>query len=383
MLMAAAACGRRPYIAIWCEHHEDFLAERNDQRFDGYQIKTSRPESGVWTLKDGEFTKSIGRFVELVTTFGDRIENLYFVSNKDFDDVASDIKDYKRRARCPRQFLNHIRNCSSRADIAPPFDEAFNELQAACGCEAEQLIATLKRMDLINGPSRGEFDAALSHEHLAQLDICRNYNAEQLDKYRDELVAIVHRASSLQITDPIRHLRSLIDAKETDPALVAKRVGIAETIVDRDLSRRRPDFQFQGDPKLQIGSGLKEGIIEQKFLAADLEDQIDYIKDRARAAEYSLLEQSARNPDTFPQILRQIEQRVHGELSEAYLRARQRPTPYGPVMLIDAQDRLRRLAETRPEDVSNHGAECLIGIAGLLTNECRVWWGPRFPIKGG
>lgn len=66
MLLVSAMRGLRPYAAIWCEQHEDFLAQRQDGSFDGYQIKTSRPELGAWTLKDGELTKSIGRFVDLV-----------------------------------------------------------------------------------------------------------------------------------------------------------------------------------------------------------------------------------------------------------------------------------------------------------------------------
>src|SRR5258708_5411397 len=48
ILLVAASCGDLPYVAIWCEHHEDFLAERSDGRFDGYQVKTSRPELGAW-----------------------------------------------------------------------------------------------------------------------------------------------------------------------------------------------------------------------------------------------------------------------------------------------------------------------------------------------
>jgi Cap4 dsDNA endonuclease len=44
VLLVAAKRGLRPYVAIWCEHHEDFLAQRDDGLFDGYQIKTARPE---------------------------------------------------------------------------------------------------------------------------------------------------------------------------------------------------------------------------------------------------------------------------------------------------------------------------------------------------
>src|SRR5262245_24082235 len=57
VLIAAARRGIRPYVAIWCEHHEDLLAERTDGVFDGYQIKTSRPELGAWNMGDPELVK--------------------------------------------------------------------------------------------------------------------------------------------------------------------------------------------------------------------------------------------------------------------------------------------------------------------------------------
>lgn len=380
MLIVAAKRGFRPYVAIWCEQHEDFLAEREDQIFDGYQIKTTRPELGPWTLKDPELTKSIGRFVELVAEFGDRIGHLYFVSNTEYDSVTPVSTDERRRGRCPGLFLQHVSSCASRADIQAPFDRAFDELLATCGCDEERLLKVLHRMDLVLGPSRGEFDAALSHEHLARMDECLAFSAEQLDLLRDELVAAIHRASSLQVTDPVRHLRSLINAREPDPVLAAKRIAVVEVII-RPTARDIPTFHFPGEPTIELGGGLSPGVIEQKLVAADLEDQVDYLRERARAAEYSLLEDVVRRPEVFPGLLRQIEQHVHGEVSEAYLRARQQPAPYGPAMLIDTQNRLRRLAEDRPADVGHHGYDCLMGVAGLLTDECRVWWGPRFPIN--
>jgi hypothetical protein len=52
ILLVAAKMGRRPYVAIWCEQHEDLLAERSDRTFDGYQVKTSRPENGPWKLNN-------------------------------------------------------------------------------------------------------------------------------------------------------------------------------------------------------------------------------------------------------------------------------------------------------------------------------------------
>ena len=331
-------------------------------------------------MKDGEFTKSIGRFVDLVAEFGDRIGELHFVSNTDFDTVTSASRDDKRRGRCPRLFLECIRGCRSRADIALPFDGTFDELLAECSCDPDDLVAVLQRVNLILGPSRSEFDAALSHEHLAQLGDCRSYNAQQLDSLRNNLVAVVYRASSLQVTDPIRHLRPMIDAQDPDPALSAKRIVVAEVEFFLSQTPSNPVFCFPDEPVLERGRGLS-GVIEQKLAAAGHELEIDYLCDRARAAEYNLLEDVVRRPEAFPKLLRQIEQRVHGEVSEAHLHARQQPAPYGPTMLMEVQNRLRHLAVDRPADVGYHGYECLIGVAGLLTDECRVWWGPRFPIR--
>jgi hypothetical protein len=235
IIMIAAKRRVRPYVAIWCEHHEDILAQKNDGKFDGYQIKTSRPEVGPWKLTDGELTKSIGRFVELVAEFGDYIGNLFFVSNKEIDRVTEENKDAKRRSRCPGLFLHHVKGCSDRDAVSAPFDSAFDELQATCGCSAEQLISVLHRLDFILGPSRGEFDSALSNEHLANLEPCRNLSATALNAFRDDLVALVFRASSLQVTDPLRHVRSLVRPQDDDPVLAAKRI-----VIDEALSYRQP-----------------------------------------------------------------------------------------------------------------------------------------------
>lgn len=381
MLMVAARLGTRPYTALWCEHHEDFLAEDNQGVFDAYQIKTSRPERGAWDLADSELTRSIGRFVDLIAEFGDRIGNVYFVSNTEFDEPTPASADQKRRGRSPRLFLEHIRQCPSRAEISPPFDGAFDELLATCGCEVDELLLTLHRMDLIHGPSRGEFDAALSHEHIARLPICREFIAEQLDTFRDSLVALVHRAASLQVSDPIRHLRALIDPVDPDPVLLAKRIDIAQALLAVPSSAGKPSFRFPGKPTIDLNAGLKTSVLEQKLIAAGLSEDVDYMLARARAAEYNLLEEATRYPEKFPERLQQIEQRVHGELSEANLRARLRGIPYGPSMLIDVQDRLRDLASQHAGEVCNQSYECLVGVAGLLTGECRTWWGPRFPVS--
>jgi len=255
ILLIAARAGKKPYVAIWCEHHEDLLAERDDGRFDAYQIKTSRPEAGAWDMLEPDLMKSVGRFADLIQQFGDSIANVLFVSNTNFLKVTEASTDQRRRAKCPRAFLEHVRACNSPEDVALPYSAVFESIIAACACDPVVLMAVFRRMDVILGPSRDSFDAVLSHEHLGALPECQGLCVSELDVLRDELVAKVYRASSLQVTAPERHTRPLFRSADVDgdPVLAAKRLSVQNIelkpaalghlgwqeieIVDEDLGR--------------------------------------------------------------------------------------------------------------------------------------------------
>lgn len=378
ILIVAAKRKKLPYKAIWCEHHEDFLAERINGTFDGYQIKTSRPETGPWTLTDAAVIKSIGRFAELVELFGDKIESLFFVSNKECDQVTSESSDDKKRGRSPILFLQQIKQCKSADEIQLPYQPVFLELQAKCGCSEELLFKTLQRMDIKLGPSRNDFEAVISNQHISTLDDCQNLSSEDLDNIRDELIAEIHRASTLQVTDGLRHFRAVVNGEGADPALLTKRLVISEVILS---GPKRPQFLFTGTTELVLGTKRSHSVLSQKLERGDLADETNRMRDLERDAEYSLLEDAARHPENYPRLLRQIEQLVLGECSEAHLRARQSGPPYGATMLIGVQDRLRKIAAENADLVGKHQYECLLGVAALLTSDCRVWWSPRFPIS--
>jgi len=379
ILLASAKRGLRAYVAIWCEHHEDLLAQRSDGCYDGYQIKTSRPENGTWRMLDEEIVKSIGRFIDLVREFGAKIGGLFFVTNTEFDDVSDAHKDEKRRARRPKAFLTHIRACKTCAEISPLYLETFREIQGQCGCQPDELLAVLQKMDLILGPSRDSFASVLAHEHLGSIDECANLSPTDLDAWRDHLIAVVCAASSLAITDPIRHLRQLINSIEIDPALDAKRLDVATVMAYSGKSASA--FRFPGPPLLQLGAPEKPHVLEAKLQMGGIGDQIEYMRSRERAAEVHLMEDALRDADGFPAILRHLEEIVLGECSEAHLRARTNGATYGAEMLIDIQERLRRIARDEPTKVFNKQYECLMGLVGLLTTDTRVWFSSRFPVQ--
>jgi hypothetical protein len=332
-------------------------------------------------MLDGDIVKTIGRFVDLVREFGVKIGDLFFVTNKEFDDVADDHQDEKRRARRPVKFLAHVRSSNQHKEISKLYLTTFTEIQGQCGCQADELFVVLKKMDFILGPSRDSFPAVVAHEQLGNLDECKDLPPAALDTWRDHLIAVVCAASSLDVTDPIRHLRPLIDATDIDPSLAGKKIVVAEVMDYQAYATAARPFVFPGAPKLELGAAPKPHVLQAKLEQGRIGDQFDYLRERERAAEAHLMEDANREPKEFPKMLRQLEELVLGECAEAHLRARVEGEPYGEKMLIAVQDRLRHLATNEPKKVFNKPYECLIGVVGLLTTDTRVWWSSRFPVR--
>ncbi|AZO45295.1 DUF4297 domain-containing protein [Mesorhizobium sp. BR1-1-3] len=382
VILAAVRRGTLNYIALYCEHHEDFLAERPDGLFDGYQIKTSRPENGAWTLASAALTKSIGRFVDLVTAFPGQVGKFVFVSNSDVDSVTPASTDDKRRGRCPRLMLDHVRSCSEADGIQPPFRNTFGALAAELGAEKAHLFEVLRRLEIVKGPSREEFDAALAQEHIGGLSECAHLAPDPLRELCNDLVARFHRAASLYVVDPDRHLAKVASGTIDDPVITAKRIIIADVALV-PVSRISDTFRYQGSPTISLGQVRPKRILEQKLARGGVGALVDYMKAREQAAEYHFLEEQAKDPVAAARQLRQVEEAVHGECLESYMALHTPGAPFGQAMFNEVATRLRSLETKRKDLLGGAPYELLMGTAALLTDDCRVWWSDRFQIDGG
>jgi len=382
VLLVAVRRGSLNYSALYCEHHEDFLGERSDGRFDGYQVKTSRPENGAWTLTSAALTKSIGRFVDLMKAYPTQVGDFYFVSNSEIDAVTSESKDAVRRGRSPGLMVQHLGGCATASDIEEPYLKAFDKLVAELGATSAQVFDVLRRLSFIKGPSREEFDASLAQEHLGSLAECMNLTPSELAGVRDTLVAQFHRAASIHVTDPDRHVRDFLAGGSDDPSLVGKKIICADVSIAPAATAAKM-VVFQGEPMIRLDGSRPKGILEQKLTQGGIPESVEYMTAREQAAEYHFLEEQVRNPRTAGRQLRQVEEAVHGECIEAFMGARTPNQPFGQAMFQDVTLRLRRLERDRTDMLGGEPYEVLVGTAALLTSECRVWWSERFPVQGG
>ncbi len=379
ILLIGAALKRHPYVAVWCEHHEDLLAERNDGLWDGYQVKTREREQGEWTLGDVEMCGAIKHLVHLDVRFPNRISKLHVVSNARFLDTNAEGSSHRSVCR----LLAAVGSASTHGSLHAPFDGAFKKLAADISYGHDALFAALRKMSVESGPQRESFDAEIAHNHVPHLEGCSSLPRAQLNALRDELVARVYKASSLASDDPARHWCCITGEDRNHPEIAAKRITIQD-VLDLVADRQEAPFRYlPGTGSLSPGDVQEKlPVLEAKLIAAGLQSQVDTFRDRMLATERRLLEIADSAPEKTEPLLDQVVGVVRGEYAEALLAAEHLAQPYGRPLLQDVYGRLRAAAASRPEMVERQPYELLVGVAAMLTAECKLWWGPKFDLRG-
>lgn len=376
ILSVGMATGRLTYKALWCEQHEDFLTELADGFFDAYQIKTRKSELGEWKLNDEAFWKSLLRFIKLDLAYPGKIRSFKFVSNTQFSDTSSKNREYLS----PLKLLSGIHRVTRCEDLDGEVKKGFNWLNSNLDVSSEELFNVLRRLDLVLGLTDRAFEDELSQRHIPTLPECRSLSASALCIVREALIARIAQASSLVSDKPDRDWIGLTHQASDNPFLLAKRITTEDLILTiRDA--RGSQFHFLPElASLKLGSaGDRLDVLNKKMIHGGLAPHYEVMRRRALTAEQALLDLATR-PDNGEALCSQIENVVLAECDDANLRASQTGNPFGPVMLIDVQDRLQRIAETDPTRVCRQPYDILVGVTGLLTSECKVWWSEQFEM---
>jgi len=376
ILSVGMATGGLPCKALWCEQHEDFLTELADGFFEAYQIKTRKPELGEWELNDEAFWKSLLRFVNLDLGYPGKIQSFKLVSNTQFSDSSAKDREYFS----PLKLLSGIQQVTRCEDLDGEVKKGFEWLHGKLKVTPKDLFTVLRRLDLVLGPTDRAYEDELSQRHIPTLAECRLLSASALSTVREALISRISQASSLVSADPRRDWIGLNRQTKDDPFLLAKRITPEDiTLTVRDAEDLA--FCFLPDlASLRLGSAKgRMDALSKKMIHGGLAPRYESMRRRALTAEQLLLDLATR-PNDGRALCSQIENVVLVECDDANLRASNTGKPFGPVMLIDVQDRLKRIAETDPARVYRQPYDLLVGVAGLLTSECKVWWSEQFEL---
>lgn len=257
ILMVEGCLGTIDLKAIWCEHHEDLLVEQGDGYFLACQVKTRAERTGHWKNSDGDFRKSLRRFHELESTRGDYIAGYRFVSN--CPPFSPTVRAKKPETICssPLKLLEAVRGALTPSAIQPPFKGTFDELVAELLCDEETLLAVLKRLDFVLGPSLSDYEDVLVARYVPRIPTC---SALLVKEVSDSLVRLKRQDTGM---------RSRLDEFIAEKDTVDMRLDAAMKQYDSAYLSRALELERHAASLSERIANLER----QKLLPAKLDDQ--------------------------------------------------------------------------------------------------------------
>lgn len=384
ILLANGLMGQLPCLSIWCEQHEDFLVQIDDKKFDFYQIKTRQDGLSAWKVTEEKFKNSIKRFIEHEISFETQIDKFIFLTNYKYYETTS-VNDLDKS---PISLKDAVDQASDVSRLCSPYIEVIQNQALEFDCTEEIMFSVWKKIELRNGPSLNDFDSVVPHKHLSQIKGCDILSAPELNRLRDELIGMIFKASSIPNDDPSMDWLVASITNGTDPRLEAKQITIEmfeEKIMDFLDGNRTPTFMFSGtESPFSLNHHNSLSILEKKAIKGGLNEmEILNLRRRTISAEQHLLKLTkSLSPEEAEKMLTHVDGVVSAICSDAYTESYSNSV-FGRGMYKKALNRLRDQAKNHSTDVLKLQHDCLVGVAGILTEECKVWWSDKFDMTTG
>lgn len=378
VLLVQALRGVSTAVAIWCEHHDDFLLELSSGRFRAIQIKTNGAENAVWVATDAAFVRAVARFTVLEKQHGAKIEQYEFCSNAPVFVPSTAAESQKTLMSSPMRLRECCREASAPHDIPSPYDGAFKQLVKSTGSESDILFIVLKKLQFRRGPPlRGYLDTLIA-KVIPILPDCESLAIKRLGMICNELMRLVETASGI-VTGGLDGVLAYIEANGR-PAVSLRgkciTVDSARVCVE---NARQSAFRFIGPgPGLPLGKvkGQRD-VLRRKMRNAFIDGQFESIWTRAISTEQRLFAKALDDAENFNEMADQLEGVVLTECKdiEALAGIESDERKRGPLIYRTIIERLGELARHEPSKVCNEPKDTLLGVAGMLSGDCRFAWG--------
>lgn len=367
-----------PATALWCEYHDDFLLELDDGTFVAVQVKTDSSENARWRLSAEALIAAVTRFCVLEKLHGARIGGYEFCSNAPPYVPAATTTKVASLASSPIRLLEACRAVGDFGSLVEPDKSAFVTLLTKSGVDADTLFGVLLKLRFRLGPSLRDYDAAITTEVISALPGCSDLTRISARRLRESLMGVIQTACRVP-TEGIDGVLAYISSNgQPEVAIRGKCITLqsARAIINQ---LRKPDFQFV-DCGLGLsadGSPGRASVLQRKMRNAYIGSQYEPLRWRMESAERRLMERAISHPDGFDAHATQVTASVLMVCKDAEAQAfritdeRQR----GNHIYAQVLQELGTLADSKPHDVYHEPVSTLMGVAGMLSGECRFAWG--------
>lgn len=379
LLIAEGFHANPSHLSIWCEYHDDFVIELANGKFVAVQVKTDDAENVTWRITDEALVASIQRFCVLEKNSGDSLERYEFCSNAKPYIPSAGAKKQKTIASSPVRLIAACVRAESPEKIDSPELEVFNILHSKLiDVEKIVLLSVLRKLIFRQGPSVRDCDAVLAADVITSLPGCSGIPQVAARRLREGLISIVQAACRAR-SDGLDGCLAYIAANGQPANMLRNKcitIQSAKGVIDQ---LRQTAFQF-----VECGLGINTGpvvgrlaILEKKARNAYISSYVEALRWRMESAERRFMERAISDPDNFEAVATQVTGKVLTICKDVEAKSfgiadeRQR----GPNVYAKVVEALEKTEETNPGAVCGESIDALMGVAAMLSGECRFTWG--------
>ncbi len=377
-LLAQSLTGTRAIRALWCEHHDDYLLELPTGRYIAVQVKTDSRENAQWRLSDDALVDSLTRFCAFEKAHGPTIDGYEFISNAGTYVPGPTARRLDALAASPDRLIQCCSLASAHSELKDPYKDAFTRLVAKTGGDEAVLFQVMRKLRFALGPVLRGYDDTFTASIVPELPNCAGLTTVLCCRLRDELIGLVQAACRLRV-DGIDGAVAYLATNGRPETVVRGKCITPESAAELIARVRQPTFRF-----VNSGAGIDIGstdgrakILNRKMRNAYLGSQFESLRMRMDSADQRLLERALLEPDGFESIANQLVSTVLVECkdAEAMTFDHADEKTRGLTIYKKILQRMDSLAKDEPERVCQEPKDTLMGIAGMLSGECRFAWG--------
>lgn len=371
---------------VYCENFEDILLRKKTGTFEGVQVKTREFKGEPFKSTDAAIKKSIARFAELEKKFSAQFDAYHFVTNHGFWDEKQD-------RNCIKFLVTSIKNRGGVKGLSTK-----HELRAyiATICQDHECVETdvasaMLKMELVGYESdleKSPNDLRDVVAGLKDVDGCSGLVARRV---ADNLMFLTYTASSMSLGADVASLYELVSdfaAHREALILLGKTICVekVKNVIDTSIASDADNLLVSAH--LVDADGIPSGmdLLTEKLERGGLQaERINKVKDfKASMEKLYLGWRYKQDVATANARLTHLKSLVEDDCVEAKIAASaQKTTDYAPAMYRELRQRLSERVTFQAHPLFGATEEHLVGAAGILTEECSVWWSDKFELKSG
>ena len=378
VMLLARALKHQDLAAIWCEHHDDFLLQKIDGSFVAVQVKTDSNEGSQWRLSHDALIGSVARFCKLESKQGEAISAYVFASNTACYIPATSVMKDETLASSPARLMDACKSAAGKTQLPDPYRSSFEKLAAAAKAQDSVLLHVLQKMEFHLGPTLRDYDAVLASNVVPDLPDCQALSALKSRLLRDQLIAKVQDACRLK-KNGIDGALSYIQTNGQPEAILRNKCITVAAFSAVIGEAKSPSFRFVdcGLTQSMVNSNQRTEALGKKLAKAFVGGQFESLLYRMHGAESRLIERAHTHPEEYDQFSAQLQGAVLTTCKDAEASAYNIASAVekGPYVYNAVLQKLEHLALSKPHLVYDEPLDTLMGVAGMLSGECKFAWG--------